>query len=122
VGSIRELFARDALGKAKVSAVVTDNPHNEVLRIGIELGVVGIFLLFALWIAHLWTFARGAGAVAWFGLIVVAQNVVNSQFATRLLDFTQGWTYVIAVGVTAGVLCRQSAVSGTAVPPSRLPA
>lgn len=109
VGSVRALFARDAVGRSGMSAIVTADPHNQVLKIGIELGAAGMVLLLALWAAHLWMFTRDAGLIAWFGLVVVAQNVVNSQFSTRLLDFTQGWTYVIAVGVLAGMLCRQSA-------------
>lgn len=110
-GAIRELFTREAAGQTKLSAVVTDDPHNQILKVGIELGSAGMLLLLALWATHVWLFARGAGLVAWFGLIVVAQNIVNSQFSTRLLDFTQGWTYVVLVGVLAGMLCRQSGLA-----------
>jgi O-antigen ligase len=107
VGSIPILFERAADDSSRISAMVTKDPHNQALKIGIELGSVGIALLLALWGAHLLLFARAPGLVAWFGLVLVVQNIVNAQFATRLLDFTQGWTYVIGVGVLAGMVWRR---------------
>jgi O-antigen ligase len=46
--------------------------------------------------------------MSWFGLIVVASNIVSSLFNTHLFDFTQGWLYVFGVGITAGALLGQT--------------
>ncbi len=37
--------------------------------------------------------------MAWFGFVVVAQNILGSLFNSHISDFTQGWLYVIGVGV-----------------------
>jgi O-antigen ligase len=109
-GSIRELFQRSAIGQTGVSAIAPDNPHNQILTVAIQLGVVGTAVLFALWIAHLLMF-RGYGIAAWLGLIVVVQNVVGCLFNSHLFDFTQGWTYVFGVGVLGGMVLRQAAAT-----------
>jgi O-antigen ligase len=51
---------------------------------------------------------RGEGMVAWAGLVIVTQNIVGSLFNSHLFDFSQGWTYVIGVGVAAGALLRHA--------------
>jgi len=60
----------------------------------------------AMWIAHLWLF-RGGGLTAWFGLLVVVQNIVSSLFNSHLFDFTSGWLYVFGVGVAGGMVLRK---------------
>ena len=78
-------------------------PHNQVLVIAIELGVVGTVVLLAMWGAHLLLF-RAPDLLSWFGLIVVLQNIISSCFNSHLFDFTQGWLYVFAVGVLGGMV------------------
>ncbi len=46
--------------------------------------------------------SAAAALVAWFGLVVVVQNIIGSLFNSHLFDFTQGWAYVFGVGVAAG--------------------
>ena len=104
-GSVRDTFRRAASDPAKELA---SNPHNQVLAVGIQLGLAGVFVLLALWVVH-WRLFQAAGATAWIGLVVVAQNVVGSLFNSHLFDFTQGWLYVIGVGVTGGMMMRQRA-------------
>lgn len=104
-GSVRDTFRRSATDPAKELA---SNPHNQILAVGIQLGLAGIVVLLALWIAH-WRLFQSAGAIAWIGLVVVAQNIVGSLFNSHLFDFTQGWLYVIGVGVTGGMMMRQRA-------------
>ena len=65
-----------------------------------------------MWIAHLLLF-RGEQLAAFAGLVIVAQNIVGSLFNSHLFDFTQGWLYVIGVGVAAGLVRR----IGAEVPP-----
>jgi hypothetical protein len=66
--------------------------------------------LWAIWIAQLLLF-RGAGLVAWTGLVIVASNIVGSLFNSFIFDFTEGWIYVFGVGVAAGMV-RRSADAG----------
>jgi len=105
-GTIRELFRRSAVGESGASALVSPNPHNQTLAVGIQLGLVGIIVLYAMWLSHALLF-RGPSLPAWVGLVVVTQNVVSSLFNSHLFDFTQGWIYVFGVGVAGGVVLRQ---------------
>lgn len=100
-GSTEEMFRRVKDGTG-ISAVVTSNPHNQVLLIAIELGLVGVAVLVALWAAHGLLFCLTA-LPAWLGLAVVVQNVVSSMFFAQLFYFTPGWTYVFGVGVLGGM-------------------
>ncbi len=104
-GSILELFRRSAADGGGATASVTVNPHNQVIAVAIQLGLVGTMLLFAMWIAHLAMF-RGGPLISWLGLVVVLQNVVASQFNSHLFDFTQGWLYVFGLGVAGGAVLR----------------
>ena len=90
-----------------MAAEVSANPHNQIFAIGIQIGLVGIVALLAMWIAHLTLFQSGSFA-AWVGLVVVIQNIVGSLFNSHLFDFTHGWGYVIGVGVAGGTALRGS--------------
>jgi O-antigen ligase len=81
------------------------NPHNQTLTVGIQLGLAGIVLLIAMWVAHLRLFLV-PGIAAGLGLTVVVENVVGSLFNSQLFDFTQGWIYVVGAGVAGGVVLR----------------
>ena len=103
-GSIRGLFAGVA-GDAEVDPLrgeVVSNPHNQTLAVAVQWGVVGVLVLFALWLAHLLMF-RGEGLACWIGLLVVVQNMLSSLLNTHLFDFTSGWIYVLGVGVAGGM-------------------
>ena len=90
-----------------MAAEISANPHNQTLAVGIQLGLVGIAALLAMWIAHLALF-RSDSFAAWVGLVVVVQNIVGSLFNSHLFDFTQGWAYVVGVGIAGGVVQRES--------------
>ena len=105
-GSIRELFRRSAIAQSGASAQATANPHNQTFAVAIQLGLVGVAMLYAMWIAHLRMF-RGPGLFVWIGLIIVVQNVASSLFNSHLFDFVQGWTYVFGVGVLGGMTLRR---------------
>lgn len=106
-GSITPLFERAAIGHTGVRGEVAANPHNQTFAVGIQLGFVGIGVLWAMWIAQFMVF-RGTGPAAWIGLVIVTQNVVGSLFNSFLFDFTEGWIYVVGFGVAAGMMQRQS--------------
>jgi hypothetical protein len=88
------------------------NPHNQIFSVGIQLGLVGVVTLIAMWVAHLRLFL-GSAAQSWFGLVVVTQNVVSSLFNSHLSDFTQGWVYVFGVGAIAGMVARLAPTNGS---------
>lgn len=107
-GSIQEMFARSSIGQTGVRGEAADNPHNQSFAVGIQLGLVGVIVLWAMWIAHFAIF-RAGGLVAWLGLVVVTQNVVGSLFNSFLFDYTEGWLYVLGFGVAAGMMRQQQA-------------
>ncbi|MEN3351390.1 MAG: O-antigen ligase [Bradyrhizobium sp.] len=106
-GSTRGLFERVATPKGQylASAEVIGNPHNQTLNVAVQWGVIGIVVLYAIWILHLRLF-RGSGLANWIGLLVVVQNVFTSLFNSHLFDFHEGWMYVIGVGVAGGMVIR----------------
>jgi hypothetical protein len=83
------------------------NLHNQILAVGIQIGLVGIAALVAMWTAHLALFRTGSFA-AWIGLVVVIQNIVGSLFNSHLFDFTHGAAYVIGVGIAGGIVLKES--------------
>jgi O-antigen ligase len=101
-GTIPKLFQRDATA-GTLPELITTNPHNQTLAVAIELGLVGVIVLLAMWLAHLALF-RGASLEAWFGLLVVSYNIISSLFNSHLFDFGQGWLYVLGVGITGGMV------------------
>ena len=106
-GSIRTLFEKAAAGQTGAAGVAAANPHNQTLAIGIQLGILGIAVLWAMWVFHLHLLmVRGDGLVAWVGLVVVVQNIIGSLFNSHLFDFVQGWVYVVGVGVAAGAAMK----------------
>jgi hypothetical protein len=114
-GSIRDQFRRSVVGETGMAAVASSNPHNQTFAVAIQLGLVGTMVLFAMWIAHLSMF-RGYGFAAWAGLVIVTQNVVGSLFNAHLFDFTQGWGYIIGVGVAAGAVLKNRSAGAPAGP------
>jgi O-antigen ligase len=101
-GSIAALFEKSSVGHSGPAGVAATNPHNQTLAIAIQLGLLGVVALWAMWIAHLYLF-RGNGLVEWIGLVIVIQNIVGSLFNSHLFDFVQGWVYVVGVGVAGGM-------------------
>jgi hypothetical protein len=102
------LFERDAVGQTGVSAEVIANPHNQTLNVAVQWGAVGVVLLYLMWIAHLRMFIGRDGLFAWIGLAAVAQNFFSSLLNSHLFDFTEGWIYVLAVGVAGGMVSGAS--------------
>jgi len=99
-GSLRGLFER-ATGYSDQRDIIS-NPHNQTLNVAVQWGLIGVLLLYAMWLVHLLLF-RGEGFVAWIGLLVVVQNIFTSLFNSHLFDFHEGWMYVLGVGVAGGM-------------------
>jgi O-antigen ligase len=107
-GSMPELFRRAAEGGSGAEGVASVNPHNQYLAVAIQLGIFGLVILIAMWVAHFALF-RGSGVVAWLGLVMVLQNVAASLFNSHLFDSFHGWLYVFGVGVIGGMVLHPAA-------------
>jgi hypothetical protein len=113
-GSTRGLFEEAAIGETGVQAEIIANPHNQTLNVAVQCGVIGIVVLYAMWLLHLLLF-RGEGWLSWIGLLVVVQNILGSLFNSHLFDFVEGWMYVVGVGVAGGMtLTASQSQSGSA--------
>ncbi|WP_438278970.1 O-antigen ligase family protein [Nitrobacter sp.] len=104
-GSIKTLFEREAVGKTVTDEQIVANPHNQTLYFAIEWGVLGVILLYAMWITHFLMFTETRW-ISWLGIIVVSQNIFDSLFNSHLSDYVEGWIYVIGVGVAAGMISK----------------
>ncbi|MBN8978410.1 MAG: O-antigen ligase family protein [Rhizobiales bacterium] len=111
-GSVKSLFEGAAAGETGASAEIIANPHNQTLYAAVQWGLLGVLVLYGIWLSHLLLF-RGASLAHWIGLLVVAQNVLTSTFNSHLFDFVPGWIYVLGVGVAGGMVTTSKA------PPSR---
>jgi O-antigen ligase len=107
-GTVRELFERDAAREGRPAAIVTVNPHNQILTVALQLGLVGVALLLAMWLVHFALFNR-PGFAAWIGLVIVVQNIISCMFNSHLFDFTQGLGYAWGVGVAGALVLREKA-------------
>jgi O-antigen ligase len=104
-GSTQRLFEQAAVGQVGAAADIVRNPHNQTLNVAIQWGVLGIVLLYAMWLSHLWLF-RGEGLMAWIGLMVVVQNFFTSLFNSHIFDFNEGWMYVLGVGIAGAAMLK----------------
>ena len=109
-GSIKRQFERAATGESRLDAEIVSNPHNQTLNVAVQWGLLGVVLLYAMWIAQLRLFP-GEGLAAWIGLVVVVQNIASSLLNSHLFDFHEGWMYVLGVGVAGGMALRAKADS-----------
>jgi O-antigen ligase len=105
-GATRGLFERVATHDSnQASSEVIGNPHNQTLNVAVQWGIIGVAVLYAMWLLHLLLF-RGDGLANWIGLLVVVQNVFTSLFNSHIFDFHEGWMYVLGVGVAGGMVLR----------------
>src|SRR5258706_7665067 len=101
-GSTRGLFEQAATGpKVLAAGQVVSNPHNQTLNVAVQWGVVGVVVLYAMWLVHLLLF-RGDGLGAWVGLLVVGQNIFTSLFHSHIFIFNDGWMYWLRAGAPGG--------------------
>ncbi|MBW7968454.1 O-antigen ligase family protein [Bradyrhizobium sp. BR 10289] len=107
-GAIKRQFERAATGASGLDAEIVSNPHNQTLNVAMQWGLLGIALLYAMWIAHLRLFL-GEGLAAWIGLLAIVQNIASSLLNSHLFDFHEGWMYVLAVGVAGGMVLKAQA-------------
>ena len=99
-GAIRAVFEAGAKQGQDQHRIATSNPHSQLLSVAVQLGLVGVLALAAMWWSHIAVFLR-PGFVAGLGLVLVVQHIVSCQFNSHIADFTQGWLYVFGVGILA---------------------
>ena len=104
-GSTGQLFAREAHGKQGAWSDVVRNPHNQMLYVAVQWGMIGTVVLLALWYSHFELFT-GRSVASWIGLTVVIQNILSSLLNSHLFDFHEGWLYVFGVGAAGGAVRR----------------
>jgi O-antigen ligase len=104
-GSTRGLFEKVAEAGTGAAAEVIGNPHNQTLNVAVQWGMLGVVLLYAMWLCHLLLF-RGEGLIHWIGLLVVVQNIFTSLFNSHVFDFHEGWMYVLGVGIAGGMVLK----------------
>jgi O-antigen ligase len=107
-GSTKSLYQSLEASRPSPYGEAVPDPHNQFLAIAIQVGLLGGFLLVAMWISHAWTF-RGSGVVNALGQAVVLQNVLGSLFNSHISTITQGSLYCLAVGLLAGLIARDEA-------------
>ena len=115
-GSIAEEFRQVTSGKVGAAAVPTVNPHNQTFAVAIQIGLIGAIVLWSMWIAHIRLFGS-EGITAWFGTVIVVENIVSSAVHSHLFDFANGWLYVFGVGVLGGMVLRRQSKLWVAPPP-----
>lgn len=105
-GSSKGLFEQAAHDADWARGIrVFPNPHNQTLNVAIQWGVLGVVVLYAMWLVHLVLF-RGEGFASWIGLLVVVQNFLTSVFNSHIFDFHEGWIYVLGVGIAGGMVLK----------------
>jgi O-antigen ligase len=104
-GSIPEQFRKAVVGETGAASAASDNPHNQIFAVAIQLGLIGASILLAMWIAHFMLF-RTSGLAAWIGTVIVIDSVVSSLVNSNLFNFSEGWLYVFGVGVMGGMVLR----------------
>jgi len=107
-GSTKEIFKAASEGKTGEWANSVRNPHNQILYVSIQWGLIGSIVLLAMWYFHLTLFSATT-LIGWIGLIVVVQNFLSSMLNSHLFDFHEGWIYVLGVGAAGGYAIRQKA-------------
>lgn len=117
-GSIEPLFRQARVGESGIAAAVTANPHNETLEIAVQLGLLGVSVLYAMWIAQIMLF-RGRSIPSWLGLGAVAQTIVGSLFLAYIAGFSSGWIATLAIGVLGGMALADREKAAERGPPKR---
>jgi hypothetical protein len=122
-GSIEHTFAATAgsgqewigtthqTGTHVARTMVTPNPHNQTFAVGIQLGLLGIAVLYCMWAVQLWSF-RAPGTVNTLGLVIVIQFMIGSIFYSYLFDFTEAWLFILALAILYGMQFGASVNSG----------
>ena len=95
-GSFNRVYNEQVLVE---NQVITSNPHNEYLMIGVQTGIVGVAALLALFGALWFHAARLPQAVAWRGRAVTLALAISCLFNSSLLDHVDGQSFAFQIGL-----------------------
>jgi len=102
-GSIKPLYQSLEATRPSPYGEATPDPHNQLLHVVLQVGLIGGALLIAMWVAHARLFwARDIASI--FGQAIVLQNVVGGLFNSHISAVTQGMLYCLAVGLLGAVV------------------
>ncbi len=94
-GKFGELYAATVAGTPQV---VTTNPHNEYLMIGVQAGIIGVGLLLALIVALWRSSTRWTGTHRWLAQGMVVWVAVGCCFNSFILDSREGMLLALLAG------------------------
>ena len=104
-GRFHEKYAAHVAGTKQV---VTANPHNEYLMVGVQSGLIGVGILLALFWA-LWRSAAGwEGMDRWLAQGMVVWLAVGCCFNSFILDSREGMLFALLAGVYGAVPATQT--------------
>lgn len=106
-GSTKSLYSSLETERPSPYGEAVPDPHNQLLAIAIQTGLLGGALLITMWVAHFMAFL-GGGLPQVFGQAIVLQAVLSSLFNSSLSQVTEGTLYCLAVGLLAGLIQRSS--------------
>lgn len=113
-GGLAVEFAQMSAGKTDAAGLLTANPHNEYLLMGVDLGLVGV-LLFVNLIAQIGRGTRHLDPRSRHLLLAwLATFAIGSLANSLLLDFAEGHMLVLLAGILLGC------AAGAGVEPHRV--
>ena len=102
-GSFKTAYQK--IAKEKGDTFLTDNPHNEYLRVGVEFGLVGLLLLLGL-LGYAWRLTRQLeGVDKHFCQGVLLMFCMGLLINSWLIDFTEGCFFSL---ITALIVAHAS--------------
>lgn len=104
-GSVQGLYETRLAGQDNASAIVTADPHNQILALVIPFGIPGLIVLVTFWGTHGRLFYR-SGFYAALGQAFVLQCIVGCMFFSFIMMFAMGWFYVTGVSILLAAIWR----------------
>jgi O-antigen ligase len=110
-GSVRTEFERLQSANAGANFVMIGNPHNEFLLMGVQLGVVGVALLVALFITLALECSQLAAPERGVAIGYLFAFALGCCANSLLLNFTEGNLLVFLVGILIAAAPRRESQS-----------
>ncbi len=108
IGTGTGSFAYDYANIKPTPEILTVNPHNEYLNIGVQFGLIGIALLLFMFYVH-WSDSRKLPQdMRWLTQAVLVAIAFGSLANSWLMDTTEGHFYTFFVALTFASLWEQS--------------
>ncbi len=96
-GSFAQVY--NPLLPSEASYAITTNPHNEYLIIGVQLGIVGVVLLLAMFGALWFLASRLPPPDSWRARCVTLALAASCMFNSSLLDHANGHSFMFQIAL-----------------------